>query len=102
MQKLLPVGSPHLRKVAPRRTSAELENHENELPSTLTMAAKLSPKQASPKPRVGLGERTNEDVDAAMATPASTQKTTRELRGPRNGGGGWRKRTLAPTLVHNV
>lgn len=79
MQKLLPLGSPHLRKVKPIHDGT---------PNSLV--DRKDSAKGVPSERSCLGQVTNEQ---ANIVPTPSRKPTR--RGPRNGGGGYKKRYQA-------
>ena len=77
MQKLLPAGSPHLRKVAPRTRASSGEDSENVAPEK-ALGGHL------PQQKKVFGGVTQANSVAVKSTPG---KSMREQRGPRN----WRR-----------
>ena len=87
MQKLLKVESPHLRKVKPIQ-GLDLNVPEAEQKDSATEL---------PQARLCLSQVTNEQANVALPTSA-VRKTKCERRGPRNGGGGYKKRYKATAV----
>lgn len=79
MQKLLKVGSPHLRKKSIQDLAATTSEAEQK-----DSANELAPK------RLCLGEVTNARANTTASKQA--EKAKRVRRGPRNGGGGYKRR----------
>lgn len=87
MQKLLKVESPHLRKVKPIQ-GLDLNVPEAEQKDSATEL---------PQARLCLSQVTNEQANVALTTSA-VRKTKCDRRGPRNGGGGYKKRYKATAV----